>query len=252
MYAEQRYKLIVDRLNETGRVSVTELAQRFKVTPETIRRDLDHLAEQSLLQRVHGGAVARRTVVVEPDTGERAQTNRAQKNRIAQACAAYLARRGTGSLFVDAGSTTSLVVPLLPVSFGPVVTNDPAIAGTAAKAGFSTRILPGNIRHVTLAAVGAETVAAVEQLHTDVAILGTNGMDKEGFTTPDIEEAAVKSAFVTMAAFRIVVADSSKAGVTTLRTFAALSDVDVLITDSGLPTHFADIAKKNGIEVVYA
>lgn len=202
--------------------------------------------------RVHGGAVARRTVVVEPDMGTRVQTNLAQKNRIAQAAAQYLAQRGAESILVDAGSTTSLLIPLLPATAGPIITNDPAIAGASAQAGLATQILPGKLRHVTLAAVGADTVAALRQLHADVAILGTNGMGEAGFTTPDVEEGSVKTAMVGSSAFRIVLADSSKAGVMTLRTFAQLEDIDLLITDSDLPSRYVSLFERTGIEVIRA
>ena len=252
MYAEQRHKQILDQLNATGRVAVSDLADGFAVTTETIRRDLDALAAQSLLLRVHGGAVARRTAVVEPDMGTRSHTNLAQKNRIAEAAAQFLAQRNVGSIALDAGSTTSLIVSRLPAHAGPILTHDPAIAVTAVQAGFATHILPGQLRKITLAAVGAGTVAALAQLHPEIAILGTNGMGEQGFDTPDIEEAAVKTAMAKAASFRIVVADSSKAGVATLRTFATLDDIDLLITDTDIPTHYVTLFEHNGIEVIRA
>ncbi len=93
VYAEQRHQLILDELNETGRVSVTELAEKHGVATETIRRDLDHLGKLRALKRVHGGAILTPTGVNEPDLLTRLKTNIAAKRRIGRAAAGILERR---------------------------------------------------------------------------------------------------------------------------------------------------------------
>lgn len=252
MYAEQRQRKILDILEDTGRVSVSDLTEEFDVASETIRRDLDHLAELSLLLRVHGGAIAQRTGVVEPDLPTKLHTNVPAKRGIAQAVASVLTRNPRASLLLDAGSTTGELIPLLHESEAPIITNGLDVAQSAVERGLTVQFLPGRVRGTTRAAVGASTVATLASLHPDIAVLGCNGMSEAGFTTPDPEEAAVKRAMVQAASYRIVVADSSKAGVTTLVAFAGLEDIDLLVTDSGLSDTWAKSFESNGIEVVRA
>ncbi|MDD7384057.1 MAG: DeoR/GlpR family DNA-binding transcription regulator [Actinomycetaceae bacterium] len=252
MYAQQRQKLILERIESAGRAAVSELAADFELTPETIRRDLSALAEAGLVERVHGGAVAHRTVVVEPDVDTRHQSNMQSKQRIAEAVAAMIDHRGLASVILDAGTTTGLVAMRLSSKVSAVITNDPAIVRSAAQSGVPSYILPGRLRKVTLAAVGSDTVDAIQALHADVCVMGANGMTAHGFTTPDPEEASVKRAFVHAAQLRIVAADSTKAGVIALRTFAALEDIDVVVTDAGLPHELRAAFEDAGIDVVIA
>ena len=100
---------------------------------------------------------------------------------------------------------------------------------------------------------GGETVEALGRLHCDVVFLGTNGLTPtHGLSTPDPDEAAVKRAMVRSARRKVVLADSSKVGATLLISFASLSDIDVLVTDSGLPEADRQQLVNEGLEVVVA
>lgn len=258
MYAQQRHRAILDAIDASGRVAVAELAERFDVTSETVRRDLDHLAARELLVRVHGGAVARRTAVMEPDLATRATTNVEAKRRIAAAARELLPADPEASVILDAGSSTALLVPQLAGRRGVVVTHALEIAQATmalpdvAEGRLAVHILPGRLRPGTGAAVGAATVDAVRALRPAIAFLGCNGLDSEGFTTPDPSEGAVKAAIVARAGLRVVLADSSKAGLRHLVTFAACDDVDTVVTDSGLPDTIAHQLADSGIEVIRA
>lgn len=250
MYARERQRRILDELSRTGRVTVTELAAQFEVTTETIRRDLDQLAERDLLVRVHGGAVPRRAAEVEPDLTSRRVTNVDVKRRIALAAAALLPSDPQAAVLLDAGSTTAELLPHLSGRRGPVITNAPAIAqGALVHTDLAVHVLPGRVRPTTEAAVGSSTVQALHPLHPEVAFLGCNGVDAEGFMTPDPDEAAVKTAMVRSAGQRVVLADSTKIGARHLVTFAALTDVDVLVTDAALPADLHQRLIDSGIEV---
>ena len=103
------------------------------------------------------------------------------------------------------------------------------------------------------ATVGGETVEALGRLHCDVVFLGTNGLTPtHGLSTPDPDEATVKRAMVRSARRKVVLADSSKVGATLLISFASLSDIDVLVTDSGLPEADRQQLVNEGLEVVVA
>lgn len=250
VYAEQRHQMILDELGVSGRVSVTELAAKFNVATETIRRDLDHLGKLRALKRVHGGAILTPTGAVEPDLITRMRTNMAAKRRIGRAAAALLERRANATIIIDAGSTTGALVPNLPRGAGPIVTDALAIAQAVLDRGHEVYILPGHLREVSHAAVGSATVDALRGYHPDIAFLGCNGMDDAGFTTPDPQEAAVKTAMVVQSDLCVMVADSSKQGAHHFASFAPLDAIDIVVSDVDLSPHYVQHLQDNGIEVI--
>lgn len=253
MYAPQRHRQILDALEHDGRVAVSDLAEQFGVATETIRRDLDELDRRGLLLRVHGGAVARRTTVLEPDLDARRSTNTAIKDRIAAAAAELLPTDPAAAVQLDAGTTTLALVPHLRGRTGSVVTHALDVAQAALNLdGPAVHLLPGRLRPGTGAAVGAATVEAIHRLRPELAVLACNGFDAEALYTPDPSEGAVKSAIVQRAARRVLVADSSKASTTHLVAVAAMSDIDTLVTDDGLPPSMRSALADAGIDVVLA
>ena len=253
MYARERQRQILEDLTGSGRVAVTDLSARLEVTTETIRRDLDQLASRGLLLRVHGGALPKATTEVEPDLASRSVTNIEVKRRIALAAAELLPADPRAAVLIDAGSSTAELLPHLSGRRGPVITNAPAIAqATLEHADLDIHMLPGRVRPTTRAAVGASTVDALRGLHPEVVFLGCNGLDADGFTTPDPDEAAVKAAMVRSAGLRVVLADSSKAGTRHLVSFAAASDIDTLVTDDALPEDIRRGLTEAGVEVIRA
>lgn len=244
MYAMERQQLIERLLGESGRVAVVDLARRFDVTTETIRRDLAALEEAGALVRVHGGAVAKDAdSTSEASVGERASRHGEAKAAIARRALTALGEGFQGSIFVDAGTTTAAVAAHLPERLGSahpvgrrveVVTHSLTIAPVlAALDEVSLTVVGGRIRGVTAAAVGAETVAAVQRMRPDIAFIGTNGVSAGfGLSTPDPDEASVKTAIMRSARRTIVLADASKHDRELLVTFAALDDIDVLVTDA--------------------
>ena len=195
MYARERQRRILELLEGRGRVTVTALSAEFAVTTETVRRDLDQLAGERRLVRVHGGAVPPSTTEVEPDLDARRITNVEAKRRIARVAARLLPEDPRAAVMLDAGSTVGELVAHLSGRRGPVITHAPAIAqGALAHTDLEVHVLPGRVRPTTQAAVGAATVEAVRALHPGLVVLGCNGLDGTGFTTPDPDEAAVKEA----------------------------------------------------------
>lgn len=256
MYAEERHRTIVNLALRYDRVSVADLATRFDVTTETIRRDLDVLDKRGILRRVHGGAVvAENVALVETALTEREPAFVAQKTRIAEAALAYLPPAGS-TVILDAGTTIGrLAAAVPPGALSTVVTNSVPVAAqlAAANGGVQVHLLGGRVRGITQATVGGEAVAALGRLRCDVAFIGTNGITVgHGFSTPDPDEAAVKEAMVAAARRTVVLADSSKIGVELLVTFAPLAAADVLITDAGISAHDRADLSNAGIEVVIA
>lgn len=254
MYAEERQQAIAALVAEAGRVSVSDLASRFGVTTETVRRDLSSLERAGLVRRVHGGVVPANALrVLETGVPDRDRSSAEEKDRIAKAALAYVPNGGT--VVLDAGTTTARLAGLLPLDQRlDVITNAvPIAARLAGHPSIGLRVLPGRVRPTTQAAVGDETVAALGRLRTDVAFVGTNGVSAaHGLSTPDHGEAAVKRAIVTGARQVVVLADAAKLGEEHLVRFADLDEIDVLVTDGRAPADQLAALEAAGVEVVVA
>jgi DeoR family transcriptional regulator, fructose operon transcriptional repressor len=255
MYAEERHQAIAEMVASRGRVAVTELASRFNVTTETVRRDLSQLERLQLVRRVHGGAVSLRSVtMLEPRLSDRDQERTPEKDRIAQAAVALLPQGG-GTLLIDAGSTTARLASRLPATDPwTVITHSVPIAAILAPLPHvELHLLPGRVRTATQAAVGHETVQAIGQFRADLAFLGTNGVSvRHGLSTPDSEEAATKRALVEGGQRVVVLADATKVGQERAVRFAGLDEVDVLVTDDAISHSDVLAFEAAGLDVVEA
>jgi DeoR family fructose operon transcriptional repressor len=266
VFAEERQQKIAELVAGNGRVSVTVLAERFRITTETVRRDLATLETAGTVRRVHGGAVAAdRFSTTEESINERTIQRPDQKMRIAQAALALIPQAKSGSILLDAGSTTEALADLLSrraavepyAAAAPelvVITHAVPIAARLASApGIALQLLGGRVRGLTQAAVGQATVDSAQRLRPDIAFIGTNGIHASfGLSTPDPEEAAVKAAFVHSARRIVVLADSSKLDAETLVQFASLKDLDTLITDSEPGPELTAALTDAGVDVVVA
>ena len=235
MDAEDRRDLIADELRRRGRVSVRRLAAAHDVTPETVRRDLVELEGRGHLRRVHGGAVALERLRVEPAVDERSALMAPAKSRIAAAAAAYFPGDG-GTVLLDAGTTTGALLEVFPTDRQlTVVTN--AVPHALALAPIRTVtviVVGGRLRPRTLANVDDLAVETIRNLRVDVAFVATNGISERGCSTPDPAEAAVKRTAVGAADRVVMLADHTKFGEEHFVRFAALSDLDVVVTDDGV------------------
>ena len=272
MFAEERQQLIVGLIYASGRASVTDLAERFSITTETIRRDLAALEAAGSVRRVHGGAVSPdRFSTTEESILERTVQRKSEKTRIAEAALALIPEGLTGSILIDAGSTTEALAELLsaraagaaasgslPASGSDaelvVITHSLPIASRlSGEPGIALHLLGGRVRGLTQAAVGQSTVEAARRIRPDIAFIGANGIHAAfGLSTPDPEEAAVKAAFVQSARRIVVLADSSKLDAETLVQFASLKDLDTVITDTQPSRELASALAEAGVEVVVA
>lgn len=255
MYAEERQQAIADLVTQRGRLSVAELAERFTVTTETVRRDLSLLERAGVVRRVHGGAVPSKALaVLELAVNERDTSHAEQKDRVATAALDFLPSDG-GSLLLDAGTTTARLASLLPHDQSFIVfTNAVPIAGRlASHANVELHLLPGRVRRTTQAAVGVDTVNALKALRIDVVFIGTNGLSTaHGLSTPDPSEAAAKRAMIASARQVVVLADSSKIGAESTIRFGELDQIDVLVTDSDISDADRDALTALDIKVVVA
>ena len=253
MYAPERQQAILGHARSVGRVDVNMLAESYDVTPETIRRDLNELERRGLLRRVHGGAIPVERFGLELPVAQRTSRNAEHKERIAKAALDQLP--DSGSIIIDAGTTTVRLAEMLPADrqFTVVTHALPIAAMLAERPNITLLLVGGQVRQGTLAAVGGWSQAGYRSVLADVAFAGTNGISRNrGLTTPDLAEAAVKQSLIASARRTIVLSDHSKVGHDEFAHVADLSEVDTLITDSEVDANMAREIHDAGVEVVQA
>lgn len=256
MLARQRQERILEEVRAHGGARVSDLVSALGVSEMTVRRDITILAGQGLVARVHGGATALSARAEEPGFSAKSQMALPQKEAIAHAAAALVVPGS--SVAVSGGTTTHAVArALVDVPGLTVVTNSLPVAqvlheawapgahaaggslgggGGVGGGGGGTVVLTGGERTRSDALVGPVAVAALRSLHVDLLLLGVHGVDAEaGLTTPNLVEGETNRALVAAARHVVVVADSSKWHVVGLASIARLEEVDVLVTDDGLP-----------------
>ena len=239
MLASQRHERILAEIRDSGAVRIGDLTRELGVSDMTIRRDLLELADQGLVRKVHGGAVAPHTTAHEPGFAAKSTREAVEKRAIASAAARLVAP--SSSIALSAGTTTHLLAAQIAASPAlrplTVVTNSLPVAETLHRANDPRleTILTGGSRTPSDALVGPLAEAALSGLRVDQAFLGTHGIDPDvGLTTPNLDEAATNRALIGAAGRTVVLADHTKWHTTGLRVFATFADVDVLVTDSAL------------------
>lgn len=245
LLAEQRRALILDEVRRRGGVRVNELTRRLNVSDMTVRRDLDALARQGVVEKVHGGAVpVMGTSSHEPGFEAKSALELGAKEDIARTASRMVA---PGSAIALSGGTTTfaLAEQLLDVPDLTVVTNSVRVAdvfhtaghaGGESRPGAATVVLTGGVRTPSDALVGPVADQAIRSLHFDVLFLGVHGISVEaGLSTPNLAEAETNRRLMRSARRVVVVADHTKWGTVGLSSFARLDEVDTLVTDGGLP-----------------
>ncbi len=234
--ASQRRAAILAIVEESGAARVSELVERLGVSDMTVRRDIEKLDAEGLLERVHGGALAAvPRATDEPGFSAKSTLMTAEKQAIA-ALAARLVQPGA-TIGISAGTTTyELARAIRSVPQLTVVTNSVPVAQLLheTQSGHVV-VLTGGVRTPSDALVGPVAVTALRGLHVDRLFLGAHGIDREaGLTTPNLVEAETNRALVAASRSVCVLADHTKVGIVGLSTFMKLTEVDTLITDSGI------------------
>jgi DeoR family transcriptional regulator, fructose operon transcriptional repressor len=233
-----------------GSVDVADLARRYGVTTETIRRDLSDMQSRNLLRRVHGGAVPVERISHEPMLAAREVVNAEEKLRIATKAVDEVPERG--SVIIDSGSTTQRLAAVFPVDRDVhVVTNSLTAAVTLSRRGLGQlTVLGGAVRTNTLAMVDETTRAELQHMTVDVLFTSCDGLSfQHGLTTPYREEHMIKRAMIERARRVVALVDQSKFGNVQMFSFAAFDEIDVLVTDTRADPEAAAILSSDGISV---
>lgn len=250
IFAEERKHLIVELVNKNYKTTVSDLCAEFSVSPATIRNDLRDLEEAGFLKRTHGGAISNRKATYEPNAYQKEVEFMEEKKAIAKVAAQCINEGDTIAL--DTGTSTFELAKML-VNFKnlTVVTNDLQIAAYLERNSETTIIIAGGaVRRNFHCTTGKKAIDTIKDLNVDKTFLAANAVSiKKGVSTPNIDNARMKSVLVELADEIILIADSSKLGRTTFVRFADISQIDLLITDSGADMDYVEQLRREGLEV---
>jgi DeoR/GlpR family transcriptional regulator of sugar metabolism len=229
---------------------ISDVAARFGVADETVRRDFVSLERQGLLTREHGGASL---VGVDTETPyRRRERDQAGAKRLIAQAAAGVVRDGS-TIILDSGTTTHHMVEFLRSKRDLVViTNGIShVADLLANPTTSVVVAGGAVRRASLGAAGDMAVATLEKLHADQCFLATHSFSEDtGVTYPHLEEATVKRAMMAAAAEVTLLADGSKYGRTSMVQVASLNELQRIITSEPIAKDAVGRLRLAGVEVI--
>jgi len=231
----KRHQEIIDIVKTQGYVSTEDLVERFNVSPQTIRRDLNELADANQIRRHHGGATIPSSSV-NTSYNTRKVMQLAEKDRIAQAMVAHIPDGAT--LFIDIGTTPEAVArALLNHNDLRIVTNNLNVAGTLmAKEDFRVILAGGEVRNRDGGIVGEATLDFVSQFRLDFGILGISGIELDGSLLDfDYHEVRVKQAIIENSRCVMLGVDHTKFGRNAMVNLGDISQIDMLFTDQEPP-----------------
>jgi DeoR family transcriptional regulator, fructose operon transcriptional repressor len=241
---------------DTGQVTVAELAERFGVSIDTVRRDLDQLAADGILVRTYGGAVSLSTVFrADRAVDQRLAVQEQEKEKIA-ALAAALVQDGS-TIMINRGTTTLAVARNLGQHRDlTVATNNLLVPGALPPTAIrDIYVFGGAVRALTLATIGpvsfrANTGAELD-ISCDLALIGVGAVAADaGYTTSNLAEAAMMQEMISRAARVAILADSSKFGRRLFAQVSELAAADYLITDTAPPSDLRAALKASGVELL--
>jgi DeoR family glycerol-3-phosphate regulon repressor len=241
-----RHARIVELMQQNGLASVEALADTLGVSLATVRRDLNQLENQGLLNRVHGGASLGVT-----SFASRSQSHVAEKTRIAVAAAA-MCTSGEALAF-DGGTTVLAVVSHLQASDVAIVTNSvDVVVGAQGRPGVRVIVSGGTYDPVTHAMYGSLTEAFYREHRVDRLFIGAGSLSAEGLRDSNVDAVAAKRGAIHAAREVVVVADSSKFGLNALALVAAWDQIDWLISDACSDPAVVAAAERSGVQVLTA
>jgi DeoR/GlpR family transcriptional regulator of sugar metabolism len=249
----ERQKQILSLLSKQGRLSVAEIVEQFSVSEATARRDLESLASEGKVQRVHGGAIAVEQAPPELPILDRENEQADEKIRIGRATAELIADKET--IFLGSGTTVLEVAKNLRDRKNlTVITNSLPVLNTLAGVKEITVIsLGGMLRDSELSFIGHITEQALAEVRVDKVVMGTRGISLEhGLTNDYLQETLTDRAILKIGREVIIVADHSKVNRISTVLLAPLDVMRIFVTDSSADKKFVQALKKNGIDVVVA
>lgn len=247
MLKNLRLEMILNLVNDNEYVSLHELMKKTNSSESTIRADLVLLEKEGKIIRLHGGAKSIKDIdlnSLELNMNEKSSLNVKEKEEIAKFAATLI--KDNSLVYIDAGTTTSYLCDYITSTGNTFITNSMTIAQKLARKKFKVYVTGGEIKLTTDAFVGTFPIETIKKFSFDVGFFGSNAASlKQGYTTPDFEEAIIKKTALERSKKAYVLADFSKIGLESRVKFASFDDA-ILITNKLKDKYYK---KKNVIEV---
>lgn len=226
MQKSKRLTIIRDYLRTHKDIRISELNGILDVSESTIRRDIKDLADEGFLKELYGSVVLLEKN--QPDTflKERLEQNIEAKKAIGEKAAAMIS--DGDFIYIDAGSTTFHMIKYITSKNLTVVTNGHNIAEELLKYEIPCILLGGELKSLTMAVVGEIALENVRHYNFDIAFMGTNGISKAGYSTPDIKEGTLKKRVIEHSRKRYVLSDRTKMNLTTAYIFASRDECELI------------------------
>lgn len=247
-----RQQRIQKMIQENGIVRVAELSKLFNVTELTIRRDLDVLEKQGILDRTHGGAILRHRISIEPLYTEKDQTNREEKEAIGKAVNLFIEEGDT--VLINTGSTISQVLRNITGKNIRVITSSAGAVMDVKNPDIELILTGGLFRPQSNSLIGGFAQMMLQQVSGSKAVIGIDGLSIQyGLTTPIHQEAEIGRLMIERTQGPVIVAaDHTKMGVVSNFVTAPIDSISMLITDSKVKKDFIEELNRKNIQVIIA
>ena len=223
----------MDKLDKESVVYLNDLVKYLDTSESTIRRDLNALHKAGLLKKVHGGATSLKDIKINTSDDKveyRQNLNMDEKIKISEYAASLI--EDNDLIYMDAGTTTELIIDFIKNTKAVFVTNGIVHAKKLIQKGCTTYILGGELKLITEAIVGVEAINSLRKYNFTKGFFGVNGVSiKNGFTTPDIREAMVKEEAINRTKDSFVLCDTSKFDEISSITFASIDKARIITTN---------------------
>lgn len=250
---QPRHERIIQLVKQNGYMSIDALAKELDVTPQTIRRDINMLAEEDILRRYHGGAGLGSNSVQNEDYAKRKVWNQQEKDRIASLVAEHIPNNS--SLFMNIGTTVESVARSLQDHTGlKIITNNLNVASIfSGNEEFEVTIAGGTVRQRDGGIIGEATIDFIRQFKVDYAVMGISGIDDDGTLLDfDYREVRVAQAMIEHARKIFLVADHSKIGRNAVVKLGHISQVTAMFTDLQPPETLIHQIDTAGVQLYLA
>ena len=249
----ERQKQILQFIHRSQRISITEVCENFSVSEATARRDLEALAREGKIQRVHGGAIPLTQAPPESPILQRQNEQTDEKTHIGQAAAALVQDGET--VFLGSGTTVLEVARALCGQHNlTVITNSLPVVNVLAGAEAITVIcLGGMLRESELSFIGHITEQALAEVRADKVFIGTRAISLEhGLTNEFMPETMTDRAILKSGKEIVVVADHTKFGRAAAIRLAPLESIHILVTDQTASQEFTEAVRARGVRVIFS
>lgn len=239
MLGVDRENRIIEMLKENGSVKLKNIIDLLGISEATARRDLENLEKKEILIRVHGGAVLNDNLNHKRDLNiqYRKSMNTEEKDRIAKLASSFI--KDNSCIYIDAGTTTLEMIKYIKGKNVKIVTNSLSIIQELEKYEFESYLIGGKLKSKTSCTIGFSAVHHLKLFNFNQVFIGANAINKNGYSTPDSEEALVKEMAIEQGEEIYFLCDSSKIGKSSVINFSTL-DRGILITDKEIKEEYID------------